>query len=425
MTRPAADFLARTAGLDAASLGAGALDAAVRTRCATLGLDERGLVARLQSDPEEERAFLARLLVHETWLFRDRLPFELLGAIATRRAATRTGLPFRVLSFPCATGEEAWSIAVTLLDAGLAPSDFLVLACDLEPAALAVATRGVYPRRAFRGTDDMCAARRFEPASLDGVEAAVEPPAAVRRSVEFRRMNLLEAGSLATEGPFDAVFCRNALIYMHPEARRRVIVGLHALLAPDGVLVVGHSEVPTLLAHGFRRHEAPGAFALLAGGAGPTPPSVVASTPPEKPLRSHAAKPARAPLASLPSSATAAGQAPMPEPEPRTQPSKPAFPSLDSAREAADAGRIEEADRLVRAHLEARPASAAAHALLGILHVAARRDHEARVAHERAVYLDPAREEALLHLAALLERAGACAAAERLRVRARRIEAGS
>ena len=87
MTRPAADFLARTAGLDAASLGAGALDAAVRTRCATLGLDERGLVARLQSDPEEERAFLARLLVHETWLFRDRLPFELLGAIATRRAA--------------------------------------------------------------------------------------------------------------------------------------------------------------------------------------------------------------------------------------------------------------------------------------------------------------------------------------------------
>jgi len=442
--RAAADFLAEAAGLDAGVLGAGALDAAVRARCAALAVDEASLVDRLRRDPAEAESFLAGLLVHETWLFRDRVPFELLGSIAARAARSGT-LPLRILSFPCATGEEAWSIAATLLDAGLAPADFRVLACDLEPGALRTARRGVYPQRAFRGTGDLRAARLFPPTrEADGCVAA--PPDA-RPSVEFRRANLLDVAELRGEGPFDAVFCRNALVYMTPAARARVVEGLRRILAPGGVLVVGHSEVPTLLARGFAAVGPPGAFAvaptpvtgevaaLLPDGArsprperesarpdgsaargrdprlhSPAPASSAPEPGPGSPVAAstgvvHAAGSVR------PQGAASAGVATIAGPE-----------TLEEARRLADAGHLLPAERLLREVLRHRPDSAEAHLLLGVLLVAGRSEAEARLALERALYLDPGCEEALLHLAALAERGGDAIHAARLRARAGRAE---
>lgn len=442
MSRPAADFLSETTGLDAEALGTRALDEAVRSRCGEFGIDEVSLVERLRRSPDEADAFLAELLVHETWLFRDRVPFEVLGALASRRVRPRT-FPLRVLSFPCATGEEAWSIAATLLDAGLAPQDFRVLARDLEPGALAVAERGVYPRRAFRGSEGVRAARFFR--SLGSTQAGdrIEAPAEARPSVGFARMNLLDVAKLAGDGPFDAIFCRNALVYMTPAARRRVVADLRSLLAADGLLVVGHSEVPTLLDLGFRPVGPPGAFAVTPGETGPDAPggtrSGTGAAVPRSPERAPRAATAMATpdagstctrpgairpeeirrrdgAASRPSTAT--GTPPRDEP--------PAMrPALDEARRLADTGRLADAERLIRSHLEERPTSAEAHLLLGVLLVAARRTAEARVALERAIYLDPACEEALLHLAALAEGAGDRPAAARLRARAARLETRS
>jgi len=462
VSRPAAEFVAEVAGLDASTLGAGALDAAVVERCAALGVDEDGLVARLRSDPAEADGFLARLLVHETWLFRDRAPYELLGKLATRSARERH-LPLRVLSFPCATGEEPWSIAATLLDGGISPGDFRVLACDLDPGALAVARRGVYPLRAFRGNQDLPAARRFRRRPDEDGGEFVEAPSEARESVEFRCLNLLDASVLAGDGPFDAIFCRNALVYMGRDARRQVVAALRSLLAPGGMLVVGHSEVPTLLALGFRPFGPPGAFAATAderaepfretarataGGAAragtgaqqatarqPLPPIRATREPSAAPVRSSATRPeaaeARAGEAAdggrvasgevaRGGGAEATGSVAIDRgvaPETR--------PSLAEARRLADTGRLDEASRLVRAHLEHEPTSAEAHLLQGVLLVAERREDEARAALERAVYLDPSCEEALVHLAAIAERAGDRPGAARFRARAARIEARS
>lgn len=444
MSRPAEAFVAEAAGLEASTLGAGTLDAAVAERCAALDTDETGLVERLRRDPAEAEAFLSHLLVHETWLFRDRLPFELLESLAARRARARS-LPLRVLCFPCATGEEAWSIAATLLHAGLAPGDFGVLACDIEPRALAVARRGLYPRRAFRGNEEVGPARRFRPRTGDDGEDLVEAPPEARTSVEFRRMNLLDAGELATSGPFDAVFCRNALVYMGRPARRRVVAALRTLLAPGGLLVVGHSEVPTLLALGFEPVGPPGAFAVTpadgrATAGDPGAAARTAATPARKPPRRE---PPRVPVAA-PAAAGATGVPRRPTGGPATaQATRPAAAAsrpadrgdrdpaadgtalLGEARRLADAGRIDEAGRLVRDVLERTPTSAEAHLLHGVLLVAERREGEARLALERAVYLDPSCEEALVHLAAIADRAGDRPAAERLRARAARIEARS
>jgi chemotaxis protein methyltransferase WspC len=445
----AADFLAETVGLDAGVLGAGAIDAAVRARCAALAVDEASLVDRLRRDPAEAESFLAGLLVHETWLFRDRAPFELLGSIAARAARSGT-LPLRVLSFPCATGEEAWSIAATLLDTGLAPGDFRVLACDLEPGALRTARRGVYPERAFRGTGDLRAARLF-PRDREAGGSVAAPPDA-RPSVEFRRANLLGVAGLRGEGPFDVVFCRNALVYMTPTARARVVEGLREILAPGGVLVVGHSEVPTLLARGFAAIGPPGAFAVA------TTPSAgeVAASAAAAFIREGARSPrperesARPDTAAVrardprPRPPSPAASAPEPGPGDRVAPSTgvvlaagsaradgaasagvaatAAPETLEEARRLADAGHLLPAERLVRSVLRHGPDSAEAHLLLGVLLVAGRREAEARLALERALYLDPGCEEALLHLAALAERGGDAVHAARLRARAGRAE---
>ncbi|MFM7144171.1 MAG: CheR family methyltransferase [Alphaproteobacteria bacterium] len=420
MKRPAAAFVAEATGLDAETLGAGALDAAVRAHGADRGRGEAELVERLRQDPVEASAFLARLLVHETWLFRDRVPFEMLGTFALLRA--RAGrLPLRVLSFPCATGEEPWSIAATLLDAGLAPRDFHVVACDLEPRALAAAERGVYPRRAFRGNESVRAARFFR-AAPGHEDEQVAAPAEARPSVEFRRANLFEAQALAGDGPFDAIFCRNALVYMTPEARRQVIGDLRGLLAPDGILVAGHSEVPTFLALGFHPFGPPGAFAVA-------PAEVSKAT-------RVAPRPFPAPLPTPPAAAAAAARtsrhdasrnaAPTPSARAEPVPSRrDAAASLDEARALADTGRVTEAERLVRGFLDRHPDEAQGHLLLGVLLVATRRHAEARAVLERAIYLDPGCEDALLHLAALAESAGDRPAADRLRARAARLESPS
>ncbi len=176
------------------------------------------------------------LTTNHTYFFREPRHFEVLPGLLRQNGCTRP----RVWSAAGSTGEEGYSLAMTLAEAGF--QDFLVLVSDINRGVLAEAARGIY--------SDTKTARIPEPLRRKYLERAdrgwrIRP--ALRERVKFRRLNLMEP--LEVDQPLDAVFCRNLLIYFDAAGIRDVLGKLAGSLKPGGLLVLGESE-------GF--HRAPG-----------------------------------------------------------------------------------------------------------------------------------------------------------------------
>jgi chemotaxis protein methyltransferase WspC len=378
----AAASLAAEAGLDAVALGERAVERAVRARLIATGLTPSAWADRLRADPSERTALIDGVVVAETMLFRDGAPFETLMAMAIARQAAPGRM--RVLSAACSTGEEAYSAAIALLAGGLPPAAVDVLGLDVSAGHLAVAASGVLPRTALRGAIPPWSAPYLGRRD-DGTVAIAEP---VRRLVAFRVANLLAAPDA---GPFDAILCRNLLIYLTPPARARVLGWLAGQLAPDAPLFVGHAEVGMLLDAGWRRSPGHGSYALR-------PPS--SGAPAVRPTRSTV--PVASPPLATPTGAS--GQAGPPSAATPSRPPAPAaaVPTVEGRRAAAvalaEAGDRDAAVRSLELLLHDAPDDVEAHALVGILHATAGRTSAARDALRRALYLDPDHAEARAQL---------------------------
>jgi chemotaxis protein methyltransferase WspC len=184
--------------------------------------------------------------VPETWFFRDGAAFAALARRAAERVACAPGRVIRVLSAPCSTGEEPYSAAMALLDAGLDPASFAIDALDLSARAIEHARAGCYGRNAFRGTQTAFRTRFFTP-TADGWLLDEQ----VRSRVQFRQANLMEACA-DTGVRYDFVFCRNVLIYFDRDAQDRAIRQLASRLADDGMLFVGPAETGVAMRCGMR-----------------------------------------------------------------------------------------------------------------------------------------------------------------------------
>ena len=185
-------------------------------------------------------AFLPFLTINETYFLREskQLEFFLAHGLADlqARAARRGSLALNVLSAACSTGEEPYTLAVLLADAGVRSR---VLGVDIDPEALRKAEAALYPPNAFRGVDPAWRDRHFDPLAPE--QWWVKAP--YRELVQFRRANLLHAETELAGRQFDAIFCRNVLIYFDRETQLRVIHQLGRLLVPGGCLFLGHSEL--------------------------------------------------------------------------------------------------------------------------------------------------------------------------------------
>ena len=199
------ELLREAIGLDVSTIGRGVLERALRRQFAARADEEPAEWARrLRAEPELLRRVIEEMVVPETWFFRDGKAFEVLAGEAVKRRGR--GRPLRVLSLPCATGEEAWTIAITLREAGFAPGDFTVSGRDVSVAATSAARRGTYGKNSFRGGVGDWRARWLEPAG-EGWRIGE----ALRAGVDFAEANIF--ASRGPGDPFDFVFCRNLLIY--------------------------------------------------------------------------------------------------------------------------------------------------------------------------------------------------------------------
>jgi chemotaxis protein methyltransferase CheR len=358
-------------------------------------------LGRLAAGDSSEWDRLASLLiVGETYFFRDRPCFEALerrvlpGLIKARRSA---GTPFlRLWSAACATGEEAYSLAI-LVDQLLpdrALWDVMVLGTDLDPAALEKAGRATYRDWSLRDVSPAVRGRYFDGR---GAEAFTLVPE-IRAMVNFELGNLAEGLPRAEYGrSMDIIFCRNALMYFTPEAIKAVVGRLQTALADGGWLVVAPAEA---LAERFRPlvpvNFPQTIFFRKGEGAGPS----IAS-----PGRTSA-KPTNLPAPPARAAAKAPARAPATRPEGDGGSPHPAGVLLAGARGAADRGDLEEALRLCRGAIAKDRLDAEAHRLLAAIHQE-RGDVAAAVpALRRAVYLDPDCAEAHLALGHLLVKRG-------------------
>jgi chemotaxis protein methyltransferase CheR len=193
-------------------------------------------LALVQADPAGEReAFVNALTTNLTAFFREPHHFELLRARATQHRQSERR-PMRVWSAACSTGEEAWSIAMTLREAGC-PGE--VLASDIDTDALETARGGVYPHERA----ETLPAARLKAHWLKGAganEGWVSARPELRAMLRFAPINLQREWP-ALE-PFDALFCRNVVIYFDRDAQRRLLDRFTGVLRPGALLAVGHAE---------------------------------------------------------------------------------------------------------------------------------------------------------------------------------------
>jgi chemotaxis protein methyltransferase CheR len=189
------------------------------------------------ADPGEQAAFVDLLTTHETYFLREPAHFEHLARLAQAHAAAR---PLRVWSAACSTGEEPYSIAMTLADA-MGEDGFEVVASDVSGAVLARAATGLFPLERARRLSPACLRRHCLRGKQEYAGMLLVAPG-LRRKVAFHQVNLDATLPAQALGLFDVVFLRNVLIYFSEATRRAVLARVAALLRPGGHLYVGHAE---------------------------------------------------------------------------------------------------------------------------------------------------------------------------------------
>jgi chemotaxis protein methyltransferase WspC len=386
-------ILRRWLGLDAEAIGLPSRRRAAETRMAAVGAEDAAAYADLVArSPAERDLLVEEVVVGESWFFRDAQVFSFVAGAATTRAAVPGRGPVRILCVPCAGGEEPYSVAMALLDAGLEPGRFTIDAIDVSHAALARAARGSYSANAFRTADLAFRDRWF--AAVAGRRVIADR---IRGCVSFSWGNVLEPDFCAGRPAYDLIFCRNLLIYLTADARRRVEETVDRLLAPDGILFLGAAEPPILKGEWLPA----GSISVFALRRGPRPAATVATV---------------APPAARPAAVTGAATAPPAAPQADDLPQV-----LHAAGALANAGRQTEAIELCEQARGRLPPSAELFFLLGMLHQAVGDLDRAEGCLHKTLYLDAHHEEALLALALLATQRGDLRMAEVYRQSAGRV----
>ncbi|HET6267416.1 MAG TPA: protein-glutamate O-methyltransferase CheR [Acidobacteriota bacterium] len=181
------------------------------------------------------------ITTNETYFFREERQLnafseELIAEIVQAKKDNRT---LRIWSAGCATGEEAYTIAILCKQNPLLEGwDVDIFASDISQKVIQTARRGVYGDSAFRSTDEKCRELHFD-RTPDQKHRVKEE---IRKMVTFGKLNLLDEQKIGIFGELDIIFCRNVIIYFDVAAKKKVIESFYRKLRRQGFLLLGHSE---------------------------------------------------------------------------------------------------------------------------------------------------------------------------------------
>jgi len=241
------------------------VELAIRLEAERHGLDPFVYLDRLLGGALPPQAFIDAITTNESYFFRalDQMRVTITRLIPDLMRR-RPSQPARILSLPCARGEEPYSLAILCEEHRIPPRAVEIVAGDISATCLAAAQRGDYGPLALRRTDPTTAQRWFRP---QGPRTYRLEPALLGR-VSFHQVNLLEDAQTLLARRFDVIFCENLLIYFDSETTARALAVLGRLLEPDGWLFVDHAEW-NLPRDGFRMQELDGCVGFRPLGAAP------------------------------------------------------------------------------------------------------------------------------------------------------------
>ena len=225
-------------------------------RLRTLGLGSfQEYIDMVRDDPTgpELTVMLDALSTNLTHFFREPQHFEYLreGVVpeaVKRNASTRR---FRIWSAGCSSGEEPYTLGMVLSETPLLRGwDVRILGTDLSTKVLNIASEAVYDQSRFRDTPRPLMSKYFTCIKQMGATRTYKVCKDLREMVRLARLNLMENWPM--RGPFDAIFCRNVMIYFDKTTQGRLVNRFWDILAPGGTLFIGHSESLTGIQHRFR-----------------------------------------------------------------------------------------------------------------------------------------------------------------------------
>jgi chemotaxis protein methyltransferase WspC len=432
-------LLRQKIGLDALTIGSNTIARAVNQRMADCGLTDPNIyLSQLQTSPRELEELIETVVIPETWFFRDREPFVFLSRyVLSEWLPKNAGKTLRVLSLPCSTGEEPYSIAIALIEAGLNPRNFTVDAADISKVAIKKARRGIYGKNSFRDKN-LDFRNRYFTAAGDQYQLNE----LVKEKVNFIQGNILDRYFLSDKNPYDAIFCRNVLIYFDSAGREQTIQLLNKLLKTQGILFLGHSEtgqklpaqfvsVRHTLAFAYRKTDiAHSEQVQVKKNTSKSNPSAFIRESKQAENRENFANYKSATSdsksATVKRQSTGGGDPaqilPLCAAEVAAASGKSASTDLETAQRLADRGQLQEAARLCETYLSQNRTNADAYVLLGQVYQATGDRLQAEQCFQKAAYLKPNHYEGLIHLALLKEERGDITGAALIRQRIQRME---
>lgn len=188
-------------------------------------------------DGPEWQEFVNALTTNLTSFFREHHHFEILAKYLKTRSVTGG---WRIWCNAASTGEEPYSIAMTVMESLQARTAFQLVASDIDSKVLASAEKGVYRLESLKNVGEE-RLQRFFLRGTGANEGMVRVKPELRQAVQFVNVNLIKDGWPFQE-PFDVVFCRNVMIYFDGTTQRQVLQRIHRTMKPGGLLFAGHSE---------------------------------------------------------------------------------------------------------------------------------------------------------------------------------------
>ncbi|XWK90582.1 MAG: CheR family methyltransferase [Phormidium sp.] len=415
-------LLSQKIGIDAQIIGNRKIAIAVEMRRLACGLpDLEAYFKLLQTLPQEFEELVEQIVVPETYFFRDRKPFNFLkDYVRSEWLAKSNRTKFSLLSVPCSTGEEPYSMAITLLEAGLPAHRFSIDAIDISKQAISKAKTAIYGKNSFRGEDWIDRDRYFQL-----TKTGYEVIAPVRNRVNFRIGNLLNIFS-KIQGKYDIIFCRNLLIYLELTACAEVFQILDRLLVPNGLLFVGASETAKVPSDRFTSIRQSYTFAYQKASFKESSPSLKKTSAiteidefPSKLIEQRYA------VINSNSSTSVIRQSSTIKPASKPIQSKNQgnnHSSFEIAKQLADAGEIEAAINHCKQYLESNLGNVELYTLLGTLYQTKAENNQAEQYFRKALYVNPNYYEALIQLALLKEHRGDLVGANILWQRIQKLE---
>ena len=405
-----AQRLKKSMGLHAPTVGMVTISSAIDRRMRVCEIDnDAHYLSRIISDSDEMKELIEAVLIPETWFFRENQPYEYI----LKYFQDNHNKKINILSLPCSTGEEPYSIAMMLMDNNISVDAFSIDAVDIGENNIAKAQKGQYRKNSFRA-DDLSFMDKYFHEENDLYNLA----GFVKNKVNFHCENALSDSFSLNKAHYDIILCRNLLIYFDADTQYKMFSSIDKILKPEGILILGHAEtiqnseglfVPAVNAKSYIYVKQS---------------NLKKSLPHQQETRrtsfsSSARKPVDKPKVARPFADIKKPDATDNKP---SNSEKMTTNDLDLAFELADEGNLDEALSLCNDFIKHHVDSSKAYYLSGVIYDNKGEIDKADKSLHKAVYLDPQNIEALVHLSLIAEQRGNHDEAIRYKQRAQRVQ---